>query len=183
MKKEGDALKKWLLLHGLLAVSGFCFGLIAYVCLDAAQVQTLWEYLAAQLDNLSAAASPELLRRVFCANLEDLARVYLAGLCLIGLPVLALFLFLKGFTLGFTACFLLRGSVFLLLSRLPFFPLLILAAATGSRFSLLLLQNRLDSPLRQLLQYTVAFAALLALAFLCSWLDAASCQHYLQTLS
>lgn len=90
---------------------------------------------------LSEAAGP-----IFQSNFMDFVRVYLAGICLLGLPLLVLFLFLKGFSLGFSACFLVTHSPLLLLSRLLYFPVLLAAIAYSCRFSFILLQNRVSSP-------------------------------------
>lgn len=91
--------------------------------------------------SLSEAAGP-----IFQSNFMDFVRIYLAGICLLGLPLLVLFLFLKGFSLGFSACFLVTHSPLLLLSRLLYFPVLLAAIAYSCRFSFILLQNRVSSP-------------------------------------
>jgi stage II sporulation protein M len=159
------------------------FGIAAYFYLPDAEMTQLQQYLLNQLQTLAeATALAEAVRCIFRANLLDLLRIYLAGICLLGIPLLLLFLFLKGFTFGFSACFLLAHSPLLLLTRLLYVPWLVLAAAFGCRFSLLLVQNRVNSPTRQLLQYTITFGLLLALVFLVSMLDGLGVCYYLRQL-
>lgn len=176
-------MKKVILLHSFLLLSGFLFGLAAYFCLPEEQILALQQYLIVQLQDFSTTATlAETAGRVFRANAMDFVRIYLAGICLLGVPLILLFLFLKGFTFGFVACFLLAHSPLLLLSRLLYFPSLIAAAVLGVRFSRMLAQNQASSPLRQLLQYTVGFVFLLILVLLLSCMDGLSSYHYLRGL-
>lgn len=176
-------MKKLLLLESLLVVSGIVFGVVAYFCLPEEQVVSLQQYLLVQMQDFAATATlSEAAGRIFRANFMDFLRIYLAGCCLLGLPLLILFLFLKGFTFGFVACFLAAHSPLLILSRLLYYPLLIAATSYGIRFALLLLQNRVNSPARQLVQYTVTFGLLLILVLIFSYIDGFSCCRYLWKL-
>lgn len=176
-------MKKIILLHGVLLLGGLVFGAAAYFCLPEGQAPQLEQYLLSQMQSMAVTTTlTEAAIRVFRANVLDLVRLYLAGICLLGVPLVALFIFLKGFTLGFTACFLLGASPLLLVTRLLFVPLLLAAAALGCRFSWMLVQNRVSSPLRQLAQYTVGFVFLLLLALLCSAADGFANYSYLHKL-
>lgn len=176
-------MKKLLVLESLLVVCGLLFGVAAYVCLPEEQVAQLQQYLMVQMQDLSTTATlSEATGRIFRTNFMDFVRIYLAGLCLLGLPLLILFLFLKGFTFGFVAGFLASHSPLLIISRLLYYPVLIAAAAYGIRFSLLLMQNRLSSPVRQLVQYTVTFGLLLILVLIFSYVDGFSSCHYLRSM-
>ncbi len=176
-------MKKLLIFQTILMLSGIIFGLIAYIALSDEQVLTLQQYLATQMQNLTSIVSvSEAVGRIFRANVLDMVRIYLAGICLLGLPILVLFLFLKGFTFGFVSVFLAQHSVLLLLTRFLYLPVFIIAAAIGIRFSYLMLQNRLNSPAKQLLEYTITFAVLLLMVLLCSYADGLSCSHYLQNI-
>ena len=177
-------MKKLLILESLLVVCGLVFGVAAYFCLPEAQITQLQQYLLVQMQDLSTTATlSEATGRIFRANFMDFVRIYLAGLCLLGLPLLILFLFLKGFTFGFVVGFLAGHSPLLIFSRLLYYPVLIAAAACAIRFSLLLVQNRLSSPARQLVQYTVTFGLLLILALIFSYRDGFSCCHYLRSVA
>lgn len=177
-------MKKMLIFQSILLCSGIVFGIIAYVALPDEQVLALQQYLTAQVQNLTATVTlPETAGRIFRANAMDMVRVYLAGICLLGLPILFLFLFLKGFTFGFVSCFLLRHSPLLIITRFLYLPVFVLAVGFAVRFGFLLIQNRLTSPARQLLEYTITFGLILILALLFSYVDGLGCCHYLQNLS
>jgi len=180
--RRGTRLKKILLLESLLLAGGFVFGLIAYACLPEDEVFRLQQTFLTQLEGMAATLTlQDTAARVFRANFLDMVRFYLAGVCLLGLPVLALLLFQKGFTFGFTLCFLLAQSPLLACSRVLFYPVLLIAAIYSCRFSLLLVQNRLSSPARQLLQYTIRFGLLLLVVLAISYVDGLSCYHVLQS--
>ena len=174
-------MKKGIMLQSLLACCGLLFGMIAYLVLADEQVAALQQYLFVQMQNLTSTANlPEVASRILRANVMDIVRIYLAGACLLGLPILLLLLFLKGFTLGFVSCFLLQHSPLLVVTRLLYLPVFILSAVIACRFSMMLLQNQLSNPVRQLLEYTISFGLLLILVVLCSYVDGLSCSHYLQ---
>lgn len=136
-----------ILFHSILVLGGMVSGVIAFFCLPEEQVLALQQYLLVQMQELTGTAVlAEVAGRILRANVMDLIRLYLSGACLAGLPLLLLLLFLKGFSFGFTACFLLRHSILLLLTRLLYFPFLIGAAALGCRFNLLLLQKPSQQP-------------------------------------
>ncbi len=176
-------MKKIMILESVLLLSGVMFGVLAFFCLPEEQILQLQRYLTSQMQTLAGAASlSEAAGPIFQSNFMDFVRIYLAGICLLGLPLLVLFLFLKGFSLGFSACFLVTHSPLLLLSRLLYFPVLLAAIAYSCRFSFILLQNRVSSPARQLLQYTVTFGLLLILVLICSYIDGFSCSPDLNSL-
>lgn len=165
-------MKKLLIFHSLLVISGLFFGIIAYFCLPDAQISQLQQYLMTQMQDLAAAATlSEAAGRIFRTNFMDFMRIYLAGICLLGVPLVALFLFLKGFTLGFVSCFLIVHSPLLIVTRMLYYPIMIIAATYSSRFALMLLQNRVSSPARQLVQYSVTFGLLLILVLIFSYLE------------
>lgn len=176
-------MKKLLILESLLVICGLLFGLAAYFCLPEEEIAQLQQYLLVQMQDLSGTVTlSEAAGRIFRANFMDFVRIYLAGLCLLGLPLLILFLFLKGFTFGFVAGFLIGHSPLLIFSRLLYYPLFMAAAAYGIRFSFLLMQNRMSSPVRQLVQYTVTFGLLLILVLIFSYVDGFSSCHYLRKI-
>ena len=85
-------MKKIILLHSFLLFSGFLFGLAAYFCLPEEQNLALQQYLTVQMQDLSATATlVETAGRVFRSNTMDFVRVYLAGICLLGVPLILLF--------------------------------------------------------------------------------------------
>lgn len=92
-------------------------------------------------------------RRSVIRNTIPVVVMYLAGLTVIGLPVVAAILFLRGYALGFTSGFLIRhegiyGLGIVLAELLPQNVLLLLVLIVGAvascSFSLLLLRRGFD---------------------------------------
>jgi len=102
--------------------------------------------------------------------------------CLVGIPIMILFLFLKCFAVGFSVCILAHSSMVLLLSRLLYLPALVFAVMIAYRFSLSLVQNTVQSPVRQLLQYTLMFLGILLCTLLVSGIDSLANIYYLYRL-
>ena len=175
-------MKKLLLFQSVLMLSGIVFGMIAYLVLSDEQVLTLHQYLTAQMQNLTSISQLEAGSRILKSNGLELLRVYLTGICLLGLPILILLLFLKGFSFGFVSCFLISRSPLLILTRFLYLPVFLLAVAMGIRFSWIMVQNRMNSPARQLVEYTFLFGLLLILTIICSYADGLSCSAYLNGL-
>lgn len=171
------------LFFGILTVGGLLFGVIAWLVLPDAFAAQLRSYLYGQLDTFAASCTlRDTVLQIGQVNFMDFVRVYLCGICLLGIPLLILFLFLKCFSIGFSICMLLQSSAALFLSRMLYVPVLVLAVYYGCRFSLSMLRNNLQSPVRQLLQYTLLFVLLLLGALLASLADGVSTYYYLQQL-
>ncbi len=171
------------LFYMILIAGGLLFGIIAWLVLPDMAAEQLRQYVTGQLQGSSETALlRDIIGQVMQANAMDLLRIYLCGICLIGAPLLILFLFLKCFSVGFVGFLLLQHSPLLLLSRLLYLPVLFFAVSVGCRFALELLQNSMDSPIRQLLQYTLLFMVLLFAMTLVSAVDGMSSYYYLQRL-
>lgn len=177
-------MKKLFAFEGFLLLSGMVCGIIGYVVLPDELVLSLGEFLNGQMQNLRDVCSvQEAASRIVHANVLELLRVYLAGACLLGLPILVLLLFLKGFTFGFTGCFLLSHSFLLIIGRFFYLPVFAASAALAVRFSWMLLKSRTANTPRQLFEYSFVFVLLLLLALLVSYADGFCCARYLQELS
>ena len=173
-------MRKLFMMQGFLLISGMVCGIIGYAALPDELVLKLGDFLTGQMQNLRAVCSAEeAAGRIMRANCVELLRVYLAGLCIVGVPILILLLYVKGFTFGFTGCFLLSHSVLLLVSRLLYVMVFAAAAALAVRFSWILLQNRMQSRLRQLLEYSAVFLVLFLLILAASYVDGLCCARYL----
>lgn len=169
------------IIYGILVGGGFLFGVIAWLFLPDFIVEQLRQYTMEQLQLLSESVGiTDGIVAVFRTNIIDLMRVYLCGICLLGLPILILFLFLKCFSIGFVSCMLLQHSFFLFLTRILYIPVLLFAVALSCRFSLRMVQNQMDHPVRQLLQYTLLFVGIALCVLLISVLDGCSSYFYLQ---
>ena len=173
-------MRKLFMMQGFLLISGMVCGIIGYAALPDELVLKLGNFLTGQMQNLRAVCSAEeAAGRIARANSVELLRVYLVGLCIVGVPILILLLYVKGFTFGFTGCFLLSHSVLLLVSRLLYVMVFTAAVAAAMRFSWILLQNRMQSLLRQLLQYSAVFLLLFLLILAASYVDGLCCARYL----
>lgn len=169
------------LVYGILIGGGFLFGLIAWLLLPDFTVEQLGAYMTGQLQIFAESINlKDSIAIIAKANVIDLLRIYLCGICLVGLPILILFLFLKCFSIGFTACALLQHSFLLFCSRILYIPILFFSVSIACRFSLRMIQNQIEHPLRQLLQYTILFVGLLFCVLLISVLDGCSNYYYLQ---
>lgn len=173
-------MRKLFMVQGFLLISGMVCGIIGYAALPDELVLRLCDFLTGQMQNLRAVCSAEeAVGRIVRANSVELLRVYLAGLCIVGVPILILLLYVKGFTFGFAGCFLLSHSVLLLVSRLLYVMVFTAAVAMAIRFSWILLQNRMQSLFRQLLQYSAVFLVLFLLILAASYVDGLCCARYL----
>lgn len=90
-------------------------------------------------------------QRALFKNLYDLVKIFLLGLTVIGLPLIVVMIFTRGFVLGFTTVFLieqkgLAGVGLTLFAVLPqnllSLPAYILAAVAATNFTLLLIRGR-----------------------------------------
>ena len=177
-------MRKLFMMQGFLLISGMVCGIIGYAALPDELVLRLCDFLTGQMQNLRAVCSAEeAVGRIVRANSVELLRIYLAGLCIVGVPILILLLYVKGFAFGFTSCFLLSHSVLLLVSRLLYVMVFAAAAALAVRFSWILLQNRMQSLFRQLLQYSAVFLLLFLLILAASYVDGLCCARYLAGLA
>lgn len=173
-------MKKLFVFEGFLLISGVVFGIIGYFTIPDELIATLGEFLNGQMQNLAGVCSiSEAALRIGRANVLELLRVYLTGICLLGVPILILLLFIKGFTFGFAGCFLVSHSFLLIITRFLCLPLFAAAAAIAIRFSWMMLQNRMQRPPGQLIEYTLAFLAMLVLVLAASLIDGFCCARYL----
>ena len=189
-RAKGDKRMKYMmsgfyakLFYIILMAGGLLFGIIAWLMLPDMYSEQLRQYVLTQLQASSETALlKDTILCVWQANVMDLLRIYFCGICLLGAPILVLFLFLKCFSVGFVSFILLQHSPLLLLSRLLYLPVVFVAVLMGCRFALELLQNNMKSPVRQLLQYTLLFVVLLLAMLLVSAVDGLSSFYYLQRL-
>lgn len=143
----------WLyLLVGSCFLVGLLFGFWGMNSLgnsQASTVQSLFEEIAAQYgDEFNFAVSA---RQAVLKNLLNLGKIFLLGLTIIGLPLVLVIVFTRGFVLGFTIEFFCQakawpGSILAILAILPpnllAIPAYILAAVAAIKFSLYLLRGR-----------------------------------------
>lgn len=158
----------WIYLFvALCFLAGVIFGSLGVNALDDQQAVALKEYvekgLAQYGDDLNFSLT---VRQAMFKNLYNLGKIFVFGLTIIGLPLVLLIIFTRGFALGFTIVFLIqekawRGGILAMLAIIPpnllSLPAYFLAAVTAINFSLYLLKgNKGPNPL-PLSQYLLGY--------------------------
>ncbi|HHT02440.1 MAG TPA: stage II sporulation protein M [Firmicutes bacterium] len=163
----------------LLAAVGIAFGALAVEALGAGQKLELIEYLQGFLGSLELTDNGynplAALAFALGMNLKTIAAIWFLGLTVVGAPMVALVVFLRGFLIGFSVGLLVSemgfsGILIALTAVLPHnllaVPVLIMAATSAFGFSFQLVQSRLRGErvfYAQFLSYT---AVLTCCAFL-----------------
>jgi stage II sporulation protein M len=159
----------------VLFIFGVIFGAIVVNALAPAQKADLFNYLKGffgLVNDNKLANSNYMTWHAMFRDLKILGLIWILGLSIIGLPLIVILTFLKGFTIGFTVGFLVesferKGLLFALTAVLPqnllIVPSIIIAGVAGIAFSLMLVRSRFSQnmPLYQkFLSYTTLFFAL-----------------------
>lgn len=140
------------LLVGSCFLIGIFFGFLSINSLEENQTSSLSKLFEEGLvhfeENFNFSASA---RQALLKNIVNLGKIFLMGLTIIGLPLVLVIIFTRGFVLGFTIEFLLRekawrGGVLALLAVLPpnllSLPAYILGAVIAINFSLYLIRGQ-----------------------------------------
>jgi len=136
----------------LFVVMGIIFGALGVKALAPEQLSNLDNYIDTGFQNISnqldyqAAAKHAIWR-----NLTTIFKIWFLGLTVIGLPLILVIIFTRGFILGFTVAFFLekkswQGFGIILLTIFPqnllHLPAIIIAGASATAFSIYLLKGR-----------------------------------------
>lgn len=134
-------------------IAGLVFGALAVKNLNSEQIGELGTYLNSFLEKVGEAPlNDQSITRSLTDNLYILAVLYILGLSVIGVPLIPVVVFTRGFIIGFTVGFLARekavkGIVFAFISVVPhnflLIPVIIVAAAMSVSISLAIIRNRL----------------------------------------
>ncbi len=150
--------QKWFLF--LFVTVFFCmgifFGATAAKVISIDQADHLSGYFNGFLEKVSATPVGEQMyfRYNVLSNLYILLSMYVLGLTVIGIPLVLVAVFSRGFILGFTVGFLVRvkavkGFIFALISVMPhnllIIPAIIIGGVTALSFSALLVKRRFSS--------------------------------------
>lgn len=161
------------LLVGLCFMGGLVFGTLGVNSLNDKQVAYLNEIIDAGLTQFQDELDfSQTTRQAIVKNLYNLGKIVILGLTVIGLPLILVIIFTRGFVIGFTIVFLIKQKSFLggalsLLAVVPpnilSLPAYFLAAVTAINFSLYLIKGR--DPLRKssLVQYFIGYLAIMTL--------------------
>lgn len=177
----GEYLKsRWFLLLfvSVFFCMGIFFGAVAARTVSLDQADHLTAYLNGFLEKTAGTPVSEQIyfRPAALNNLYIILAMYILGLTVVGIPLVLVAVFTRGFIMGFTVGFLLRtkalkGLVFAVISVMPqnilVVPAIILGGVTALSFSGLLVKSRFKSPAAGMKQpfglYTAVMVALCVL--------------------
>lgn len=138
----------------LLFMLGIIFGALAVKALNGEQKAELFSYLELFIQGIDITPVNEsgvLLQQSLLGNIKTILFIWVLGLLVIGLPLVLVILFTKGFALGFTVGFLVyelgwKGIIFSIASVLPpnlfLVPALLLICVAAVSFSLVVIRSR-----------------------------------------
>lgn len=171
----------YVIVYGTLVIGGMVSGILAWLFLPDMLSDSLRSHFAQYFTQLAETATmQEVIWHIFRINFMDLLRIYLCGICLVGIPILVVFLFLKCFSIGFASFILLQSSVWAFCTRVLFIPILLLAALMSHTASKKLLLGKQQNQIHQLVRYTVLYLAVLLFTLLTSILDGIANYYCLQ---
>lgn len=131
-------------------IAGIIFGSMGVVFLDVAQKKEIAFFVDRVFKENIATPNANTLLASAILNIKLIAVVWFLGLTVVGIPLVAIIVFTRGFALGFTSAFLITlkgtsGIATVILTLLPpnifYVPLLIFAAASSIVFSLCLIKS------------------------------------------
>jgi len=145
----------WLLylISLVLFAAGFAWGVEGAAALDKKEAAHLEDYVTRLLEPEGNHGGGAVFHQAVIRNTLPVTVMYIAGLTVIGMPVVAGVLFLRGYALGFTSGFLIRqkgvyglGIIFaeLLPQNLLLLAVFLVGAVVSFSFSLLLLRRGFD---------------------------------------
>lgn len=154
--------------------AGVVFGALAVKNLNIDQIGELSKYLDSFLQKVGDTPPAERSLRIsLTENLYTLGALYVLGISIIGLPLIPVVVFTRGFIIGFTVGFLARekafkGIIFALISIVPqnflLVPVIIVAAALAVNLALTFFRKRFGgsgySALRAVGVYTIMMLVL-----------------------
>lgn len=151
-------------------------GTISVKLLTPEEALELGEFLSSFIKGLEWLGLDQLVvvRQSLYNNLKTVGLIWFLGLTVIGIPMILVLLFFEGFTLGFTAGFLvqtkgLEGILLALTALTPsnilFLPGLITAGVIGITFSVWLIKGRHDFRQSGIVQQFFAYS--LSIGILC----------------
>jgi stage II sporulation protein M len=150
-----ENLKSLYIFVTVLFMMGVIFGGIMVRFLDISQTEGLLSYLGHFFQGLAhdeIADTAITFQHALGGQLKTLGIMWILGISVIGIPLLCVYIFIKGLLIGFTVGFLVNqlswgGLWFAFVAVVPHnllaVPALIIVAVSGIYFSLYLVQNRL----------------------------------------
>lgn len=162
-------------------IAGLVFGILGAYSLKEQQSTSLIQYIDQGLGQFEQNVDFVLTTsQAVYKNLFNLAKIFVLGLTVLGLPFILLIIFTRGFVLGFTLSFLIKSKGFLgaciaLLAIIPpnllSLPTYILASVSAINFSFYLIRGRdikRNGPISQYFLGYLIVMAFMALLMICS---------------
>ncbi|KXS41944.1 MULTISPECIES: stage II sporulation protein M [unclassified Candidatus Frackibacter] len=159
----------------IIFISGVIFGSIAVKMLSYNEKGELINYLSSFFQGFKDELILQkgiLAQQAILYNLKMIIILWVLGVSVIGMPLIPVIVFLRGFVIGFTASFLIdelamKGLVFAAASILPHnllvIPVLLLSSVAGIAFSFNLFKSRfLNLPIN-FVQYFFGYSTLMVL--------------------
>src|SRR5690625_1708136 len=183
----------------ILFLIGIIFGAIIVNSMNFVQKQDLFFYLDrffGQMADDQSIAHIDILKSSFFYHAKYLLFIFILGLSVIGLPVVWIFLFLKGLVVGFSVGFIVNqlGVKGLLLAGISIapqnmlvIPIYLIAGGLSMIFSLSLLnrlfrKNQTDSIVHPFKKYFFIYVVLLLLSLIAAGLEAFVANGAMQVL-
>ncbi|MDP4177572.1 MAG: stage II sporulation protein M [Bacillota bacterium] len=168
----------WLYMISLLCISiGIILGIYTVKYMGGLQKSDLISYLNSFTENTLKGKinSNAVLVETIKNNLPLLAAIWFLGLTIIGIPIILLFDIIKGFTVGFTISFFIKGLgskgiLVSLLGVLPqniiYIPCLLISSVLAMEFSLSILRDKINKLWTQnigvkIVSYSISFLLIL----------------------
>ncbi|ADL13217.1 stage II sporulation protein M [Acetohalobium arabaticum] len=157
----------------IIFISGVTFGAIAVKMLSYAEKNQLVNYLANFFQNFKGklVLQQEILaQEAVFYNLKLILLVWILGISIVGMPIIPILVFLRGFILGFAVGFLVdelavKGFLFAVVSIVPHnlfaIPSLIIAGTAGIAFALNLFKSRFKRMPINFAQYFFGYSTLM----------------------
>lgn len=176
-------MKRMFLYNALLIGCGIVFGVLAYFCLPDSQALAVQNFWFQSIQNIAGQMLKDtVILQIFQQKFAELLRIYFFGLCLLGVPLLFIVVFIQGFSLGFLFCFLGGQSVLLAILQMCYIPIYLSGTTLAVSFAQILQRNQMDNPWRQIIKYTFYFIFLMVATFLLSCLDGLISIYILQKM-
>ncbi len=173
----------------ILFLTGIIFGAMIVNSMNFVQKQDLFFYLErffGEIANEQQINKSEILKDSFFYHAKYLLLIFVLGLSVVGLPIIWIFLFLKGLVVGFTVGFIVnqlgvKGLLLASLSIAPqnilIIPVYIIAGSLAMIFSLTLLSKlfsrNISQPILQpFAKYISLFVCLLSISLVAALLEA-----------
>lgn len=162
-------------------IAGLVFGILACSFLQTDKLSMLNQYFMEQLNLIALSKGQGIASKIAIeANIMDIGTLSFLGLCLIGIPFIILFIFVKGFSIGFVSCFLIMTSgwqsmqsvfISIFIPKLLYIPVLLLAAYYGIKFSYTMAVTVWPGLLRALLKYLAVMAIIIVVVTILGYLE------------